>query len=154
MTDSRSRCVVEISTDTRPIVYPTIDWLSTDCRLTIDRLSTDYLPTVDPLSTAISADRSVDTTYSKQGCALRKILRFPMLCTCETQGTQHMISMQKLKFSSLPRVELRTLKRSPGAGAESTACTLAAFICNFYYLFGFQFRLILPFSSPPHSQVQ
>ena len=74
MTDSRSRCVVEISTDTRSIVYPTIDWLSTDGRPTIDRLSTDYRllhrPSVDRLSTAISTaistDRSVDTTYSKQ----------------------------------------------------------------------------------------
>ena len=76
-----------------------------------------------------------------------------MLCTCEIQGTQHTISMQKLKFSSLPRAELRTLKWSPGAGAESTACNPAAFICNFYYLFGFQFRVILPFSSRPLSQV-
>ena len=77
-----------------------------------------------------------------------------MLCNCETQGIQHMISMQKLKFSSLPRTELRTLKWSPGAGAESTTCNPATFICNFYYLFGFQFRVILPFSSPPLSQVQ
>ena len=62
MTDSKSRCVDEISTDTRPIVYltidrlstdyrPTVDRLSTDCRPTIDRLSTDYRPTVDRLST-------------------------------------------------------------------------------------------------------
>ena len=28
-----------------------------------------------------------------------------MLCTCETQDTQHMISMQKMKFSSLPTAE-------------------------------------------------
>ena len=59
-----------------------------------------------------------------------------MLCTCETQGTLQ-----------------GTLQWSPGAGAESTACIPAAFICNFYYLFGFQFRVILPFSSPPLSQV-
>ena len=136
MTDSRSGCVVEISTDTRPIVYPTIDWLSTD-----------YRPLYRPLYRPI--DRSTLPTVNKA----RKILRFPMLCTCETQGAQHMISMQKQKFSSLPRVELRTLKRSPGAGTESTACNPAAFICNFYYLFGFQFRVILPFSSPPLSQV-
>ena len=57
-------------------------------------------------------------------CIVRKILRFPMLCCCESQGTQHMISMQKLKFSSRPKPELRTLKWSPGAGAESTACNL------------------------------
>ena len=92
MTDSKSRCVVEISTDTRPIVYltidrlstdhrptidrpstdyrPTIDRLSTDCRPTIDRLSTDYRPTIDRLSTAISTamstDISVNITHSKQ----------------------------------------------------------------------------------------
>ena len=65
MTDSRSRCVVEISTDTRPIVYPTLDRLLTDCRPTIDRLSTDYRPSLDRLSTAISTDGSLDTTYSK-----------------------------------------------------------------------------------------
>ena len=62
MTDSKSRCVDGISTDTRPIVYltidrlsthyrPTIDRLSTDYRLTIDQLSTDYRPTIDQLST-------------------------------------------------------------------------------------------------------
>ena len=51
MTDSKSRCVVEISTDTRPIVYLTIDRLSTDYQPTIDRLLTDYRPTVDRLST-------------------------------------------------------------------------------------------------------
>ena len=96
MTDSKSRCVDEISTDTRPIVYltidrlsthyrPTIDRLSTDYRPTIDRLSTDYRPTVDRLSTdyrptvdryidrlstaistAMSTDISVDITHSKQ----------------------------------------------------------------------------------------
>ena len=54
MTDSRSRCVVEISTDSLSHARPTIDWLSTD-----------YRPNLDRLSTAISTDRSVDTTYSK-----------------------------------------------------------------------------------------
>ena len=66
MTDSKSRCVVEISTDYRP----TIDRLSTDHRPTIDRLSTDCRPTIDRLSTAISTamstDISVDITHSKQ----------------------------------------------------------------------------------------
>ena len=51
MTDSKSRCVVEISTDTRPIVYLTIDRPSTDYRPTIDQPSTDYRPTIDRLST-------------------------------------------------------------------------------------------------------
>ena len=162
----RRRNIDRYSADSLSHDRLTIDRLSTDYRPNIDRLSTDCPPTIDCYIDRLStycrplyrplyrADISVDTTYSKQGCALRKIIRFPMLCTCETQGTQRMISMQKLKFSSLPRAELRTLKRSPGAGAESTACNPAAFICNFYYLFGFQFRVTLPFSSPPHSQVQ
>ena len=59
-----------------------------------------------------------------------------MLCTCETQGTLQ-----------------GTLQWSKGAGAESTACIPAVFICNFYYLFGFQFGVILPFSSQQISQV-
>ena len=59
-----------------------------------------------------------------------------MLCTCETQGALQ-----------------GTLQWSPGAGAESTDCTPAVFICNFYYLFGFQFGVILPFSSQQISQV-
>ena len=74
LTDSKSRCVVEISTDTRPIVYLTIDRLSTDYPQTIHRLSTDYRPSIDQLSTAISTamstamstDISVDITHSKQ----------------------------------------------------------------------------------------
>ena len=52
MTDSKSRCVVKISTDTRPIVY-----------LTIDRLSTAISTA---MSTAMSTDISVDITHSKQ----------------------------------------------------------------------------------------
>ena len=92
MTDSKSRCVVEISTDTRSIVYLTIDRLSTDYRLTIDQLSTDHRPTIDrpstnyrptidrlstdrrptidrlstAISTAMSTDISVNITHSKQ----------------------------------------------------------------------------------------
>ena len=54
-----------------------------------------------------------------------------MLCTCETQGTQHMISIQKLRFSSRLRAEVRT-QWSRGAW-ESTACNTAAFICSFFY---------------------
>ena len=54
MTDSKSRCVVEISNDTWPIVYLTIDRLSTDYRPTIDRLSTDCRPLYRPLCRPIS----------------------------------------------------------------------------------------------------
>ena len=56
-------CVVKISTDTRPIVYPTIDLPSTDCRLTIDRLSTDYRPLYRPLYRPI--DRSTLPAVNK-----------------------------------------------------------------------------------------
>ena len=48
----------------------TIDRASTECCPTIVRVLTDYWPqywpSLDWLSTAISTDRSVDTTYSKQ----------------------------------------------------------------------------------------
>ena len=57
----------------------------------------------------------------------------------------------QLRFSSRLRAEVRTYL-SPGAG-ESKACNSALFICNFYYLFGFQIRAILPFSSQQLSQV-
>ena len=72
MTDIRSRCVYEISTDTLPIVYRSLDRLaaeyrptlyrqstdtrppvgrqSTDCRPTLGRPSTDYRSTIDRLS--------------------------------------------------------------------------------------------------------
>ena len=50
-----------LSTVSRPSVVR----LSTDYRPSVDRVSTDYRPNVDWLSTAISTDRSVDTTYSK-----------------------------------------------------------------------------------------
>ena len=54
-----------LSTGYRPLYRPSLDRLSTDYRSTIDRLSTDCRPSVDRLSTAISTDRSVDTTYGK-----------------------------------------------------------------------------------------
>ena len=44
---------------------PCLDRVSSDYRPSLGRLSTDYRPTIDRLSTAISTDRSVDTTYSK-----------------------------------------------------------------------------------------
>ena len=72
-----------------------------------------------------------------------------MLYSCEIQGAH--ASIWFLRFSSRPRAEVRT-QCSPGAG-ESTAWSPAVFICNCYYLFGFQFRVILPYSSPPLSQV-
>ena len=58
-------CLDRVSSEYRPSLYR----LSTDYRPlyrpSLDRLSTDYRPSVHRLSTAISTDRSVDTTYSK-----------------------------------------------------------------------------------------
>ena len=68
-----------------------------------------------------------------------------MLCTCEIP----VISIRQLRLSSHPGAELRT-QWSPG---ENTAWNPAAFISYFYYLFGFQFRAILPSSSQQISQV-
>ena len=73
--------IERLSTDYRPTIdqpsidyRPTVDRLSTDYRPSIDRLSTDYRPTVDryidrlstAMSTAMSTDISVDITHSKQ----------------------------------------------------------------------------------------
>ena len=57
--------IVRVSTDYRPTIDRYIGRVSAESRPTFDQLSTDYRPTVDQLSTAISTDRSVDTTYSK-----------------------------------------------------------------------------------------
>ena len=54
-----------LSTGYRPLYWPSLDRLSTDYRSTIDWLSTECRPSVDRILTAISTDRSVDTTYSK-----------------------------------------------------------------------------------------
>ena len=54
MIDTRSRCVQKISSDNKLIVYPSLNWLSTNCALTIDQVLTD-----------IAVDILVDTTYSK-----------------------------------------------------------------------------------------
>ena len=67
MTDIRSRCVDEISPDTRPMVYlsvdrmsvdtrPTVDNLSIDSRSTVGRQAVDCRATVDRLSTAIAME--------------------------------------------------------------------------------------------------
>ena len=58
-------CLDRVSSD----YCPSFDRLSTDYRQlyrpSLDRLSTDCRPTIGRVSTAISTDRSVDTTYSK-----------------------------------------------------------------------------------------
>ena len=77
-------------------------------------------------------------------------LIFLCLRLCSKNNSMEPNALQ-LRFSSRPRAEVRT-QLSPGSG-ESTACKPASFIHNFYYLFGFQFRVILPFSSQQDSQV-
>ena len=44
MPDSKSRCVVEISTDCRPLYRPTVDWVATDYQPSVDRLSSECRP--------------------------------------------------------------------------------------------------------------
>ena len=77
-------------------------------------------------------------------------LIFLCLRLCSKNNSMEPSALQ-LRFSSRPRAEVRT-QLSPGAG-ESKACNPASFIRNFYYLFGFQFRVILPFPSQQISQV-
>ena len=69
-------------------------------------------------------------------------LIFLCLRLCSKNNSMEPSALQ-LRFSSRPRAEVRT-QLSPGAGE---------FIRNFYYLFGFQIRVILPFSSQQGSQV-
>ena len=77
-------------------------------------------------------------------------LIFLCLRLCSKNNSMEPNALQ-LRFSSRPRAEVR-IQLSPGSG-ESKACKPASFIRNFYYLFGFQFRVILPFSSQQDSQV-
>ena len=77
-------------------------------------------------------------------------LIFLCLRMCSKNNSMQPNALQ-LRFSSRPRAEVRTYL-PPGAG-ESKAINPASFIRNFYYLFGFQFRAILPFSSQQDSQV-
>ena len=50
-----------------------------------------------------------------QCCALRNVEGSPVLWTCEIHGAQHMICMQKLRFSSCRRAKVR---RSGTLGQE------------------------------------
>ena len=77
-------------------------------------------------------------------------LIFLCLRLCSKNNSMEPSALQ-MRFSSRPRAEVRT-QLSPGAG-ESKACNPASFIRNFCYLFGFQIRAILPFSSQQVSQV-
>ena len=77
-------------------------------------------------------------------------LIFLCLRLCSKNNSMEPSALQ-LRFSSRPRAAVRT-QLSPEAG-ENKACNPASFIRNFNYLFGFQFRVILPFSSQQVSQV-
>ena len=48
----------------------------------------------------------ITNKYWCQGCALRKIEGSPVLWTCEILGAQHIISMEKVTFSSRPGANL------------------------------------------------
>ena len=61
------------------------------------------------------------STQVQQGCALRKIEGSPVLCTCEIQCAQHMISMKKLRFSSPPRTKVRC--HGPPGSVRPQPCT-------------------------------
>ena len=55
-----------------------------------------------------------------QGCALRKIQGSPVLWICEIQGTQHMICMKIVRFSSSPRANVK--RHRPPGSARVQAC--------------------------------
>ena len=48
----------------------------------------------------------ITNKYWCQGCALRKIEGSPVLWTCEILGAQHIISIEKVTFSSCPGANL------------------------------------------------
>ena len=48
----------------------------------------------------------ITNKYWCQGCALRKIEGSPVLWTCEILGAQHIISIEKVTFSSRPGANL------------------------------------------------
>ena len=48
----------------------------------------------------------ITNKYWCQGCALRKIVGSPVLWTCEILGAQHIISIEKVTFSSRPGANL------------------------------------------------
>ena len=59
--DTSGTTIDRVSTDYRPTIDRYVDRVSTHYRPSV----ADYRPSVDRLSTAITSDRSVDTTYSK-----------------------------------------------------------------------------------------
>ena len=64
-----------------------------------------------------------ETTHI-QGCALRKIEGSPVLWTCEIQCAQHMISVEKQRFSSHPRTKVRHHRSLGSARAQPWYCNL------------------------------
>ena len=92
----------QVSTDHRPSVDQLLtdtvisaeihlERLSTDYPPCFDRVSTDYRLSLDRLSTAISTNRSVDTTYSKRyPFRLARIFRFCEICS-EYRTAGHLV---------------------------------------------------------------
>ena len=54
-----------------------------------------------------NASQNLTVKETFQGCAPRKIILTLVLWTCEIQGAPHVISMQKLRFPSHPRANVR-----------------------------------------------
>ena len=135
MTDSKSRCVVEISTDTRPIVYLTIDRLSTDYQPTIDRLLTDYRPTVDRLSTYYRP--TIDRLSTDYRPLYRPLCRPP----CRPQSRSTLPTVNKIHFEifSLPQV-IETicrqflLLRTDILQKTVDGCPCRSALCYFFFL--------------------
>ena len=74
-----------------------------------------------------------------QGCALRKIEGSPVVWNCKIYGTQHMISMKNLRFSSRRRVKVR--RQGPPGSARAQpgsyfwlSLPRRPYSTNFYYI--------------------
>ena len=119
MTDSRSRCVVEISTDTWPIVYPTIDRLSTDYRPTIDRLSTDYRPLYRPI------DRSTLPSVNKSATASETINAFVLV--------RRFLQLQTRKTANPFPVIVRNERTQPRIQNQVSILTVKGSSCQLCY---------------------
>ena len=124
MTDIRSRCVVEISTDNRPIVYPTIDWLSTDGRPTVDRLSTDYRPLYRPLYRPI--DRSTLPTVNKSATASETINAFVLV--------RRFLELQTRKIVNPFPMIARNKRTQPRMQNQVSILTVKGSSCQLYWL--------------------
>ena len=66
-----------------------------------------------------------------QGCAVRKTEGSPVLKTCKIQGTQHVISMKKVRFFSSPRAKVRRYR--PLGAARVQPCQSSVILTHFHH---------------------